>query len=108
MILRLYSVYDRKTAVFYPPFTGLSDGAVQRELRMNLRAGVTMYEFPQDFDLFQVGVFADESGAVDAVNPTRLVCRLDSLVPRGGDAGATVCEAERKEGRPVPSGPNGV
>lgn len=78
----MYSIFDRKTSLWMPPFTGVADGAVCRDIRMRMRQGL-MAEFPEDFDLYEVAYWNDKTGEVKTQVPPRFVCRIDSLLGDG-------------------------
>ena len=87
VVSQLYCVFDSKTDVFFPPFTGVNDASVMRDLRMRLRGGTPMAEFPEDYSLYQIGAFDDHEGKVSSAVPPRFVCRLDVCIERPASAG---------------------
>lgn len=79
MIMNVYCVFDKKTSVFFPPFTSATDASVCRELTLQLRKGGPISEFPEDYELYCVGLFDDTDANIAPGVPPRFVCRLDSL-----------------------------
>lgn len=87
MKLALYSVYDSKTQIFLPPMCFHNDEHAMRDMRLQLERGDTvMSKFPADYELRCVGDWDDHSGELEAVSPSRLVCRVDSLSERDTEA----------------------
>lgn len=90
MKLCMYSIFDVKTRVFFPPMVFHNAEHAKRDLRMELRKGGMMAEFPADYQLYQVGEWFDDSGLIERMIPPVLVCRLDELVGREPGVEATV------------------
>lgn len=83
MILRSFSLYDRKTLSFWKPFFFLHEGEAQRALAELVRDLSTMVgKYPTDFDLVEVGEFDDQTGGYQPCLP-RVVCNAASLLPPG-------------------------
>lgn len=81
MELQLYSVYDKKTQVFSPPMTFHNDEHAQRDLRNEITSkGGMLAKYPEDYELYRVGSWNDYNGKLEAVTPTILVCRVDTLI----------------------------
>lgn len=81
MITKAYSVYDRKTLVYSPPFYAPTDGAAMRIISdaagdVNSQLG----RHPMDYVLFYVGDFDDLKGILLAVTPLMHVVDVVSLV----------------------------
>lgn len=80
----VYSLFDRKLKVYGALVQERNDFAIQRTLADGVRenAESLLGKHPEDFDLFQVGVFNEESGLLmtDAPFIPRLVCNVLELV----------------------------
>lgn len=81
MKLRCYSIYDRKTLAFFPPFFMATDGAATRSFAdlagdMNTQVG----KHPGDFVLFMIGEFDDQKGAMIPLSPIAHVIDASALV----------------------------
>lgn len=89
MRLRCYSLYDRKTLAYFPPYYAATDGAAVRTFSdavgdVNSQIG----RHPNDYVLFYVGEFDDTNGAMLAASPlahvidgSALVAALQSEIP---------------------------
>jgi len=86
MKLGLYSIYDIKTRVFFPPMVYHNEDHAKRDLVMELRKGGALREFPADYQLFLVGDWFDDCGVAEKCVPAVLICRLDELVRREPEA----------------------
>lgn len=85
MVQLVYSVYDLKTEVWMPPTVFVNEGHARREMGRFLRRGGQMAEFPDDYELCQIGTFDDSCGRMEALPVPKLVCRLKELMPSSTD-----------------------
>lgn len=84
--MNVYSLFDRKLRLYGQVFEERNDYSVQRMLADGVR-GIPeslMSKHPDDFDLYQVGVFDEESGLLNDQDTwiPRLVCCVAELVGR--------------------------
>lgn len=79
MLQKMFSIFDVKAKAFGVPFFAFNAALAQRSVAAAVRAGEsTLAKFPEDFVLYEVGVFDDATGAVESVTPSA-VCNLVSL-----------------------------
>jgi len=65
MIVRLYSLYDKKTQLFSSPFAAVNDETAVRMIRtLTLDTATTVGQYPEDYDVWRLGLFDDASGAI--------------------------------------------
>lgn len=81
MIIRAYSVYDRKSLIYNPPFYAPTDGAAVRIVQdaandPNSQLG----RHPVDYVLFCVGDYDDQKGLLLAQTPLQHVMDIAALV----------------------------
>lgn len=78
----LISVFDKKSSHYLPPMAYEHVSQAIRSYMMAARKqpDSTQFQFPEDFDLYQVGEFDEVSGAVDPVIPPHFVESLISIV----------------------------
>lgn len=73
MMLRLYSIYDRKMCVFLTPFPARGEVDATRQISASFSnpqmRETPVVSHPEDFDLVHVGMFDDESGEIERVKP---------------------------------------
>lgn len=70
MILNAYSIFDRKTAMFHPPFFQSTDGAAARLFTDLCRdEGTTIHKHAADYVLYRLGTFHDQSGELHGCTP---------------------------------------
>jgi len=88
MKTRLYSVYDLKAKAFLQPFFSVLDGTAIRAFSTAVNDPSTMLnKHPEDYILFYVGEFDDESGALSAAaQPVQLVMAAAVYSERVPDA----------------------
>lgn len=70
MILKVFSVYDGKIKVFLRPFVDQHTGSALRSFEEACKEPSSPFaKFPQDFVLYEVGTFDDESGKLVEYSP---------------------------------------
>lgn len=83
MKVELFSVYDRKASIYMAPFVARSTIDATRQIVASFKdpqmANTPVGQNPEDFDLFHVGSFDDESGALGVFQRPALVAPLVSL-----------------------------
>lgn len=82
MKLKVYSVYDKKTAAYYAPVCYHNDEHMMRDFGLSLsrNAEGPIVKYPQDYEVFQVGEWMDESGLLTPVTPVRWVCGVSAML----------------------------
>lgn len=66
MKLNIYAIMDNKMSAFMTPFFSHNDQTAQRSLKIAVTTeGSPMSAAPEDFDLYKIGVFCDESGLIE-------------------------------------------
>lgn len=71
MKLRMYAVYDRKATVFARPFCSPNDAMAKRSFEAaKLDSNTELSKFPQDFGLYLLGEFDDDSGEITGFHPS--------------------------------------
>jgi len=62
----MFSIRDNKAAVFMPPFHSHNRGTAIRSIQQNmLDENSSLAAYPEDFDLFEIGTFDDETGSLE-------------------------------------------
>lgn len=70
MKVGMYAVYDRKASVFARPFCSPNDAMAMRSFRAARQDPATeLSKFPEDFTLYRLGDFDDDSGEVTGFPP---------------------------------------
>lgn len=77
MIKGVFSVFDNKAGAFLPPFMELNVDTAQRAIMMALEARPEdlMAKYPEDYTLFDLGVFDDNKGEYETYTP-RSICNI--------------------------------
>lgn len=78
MIINAYSVFDRKSLVYSPPFYSPTDGSATRafsDAANDPQAPIGAH--PVDYVLFQVGTYDDQKGLLAPISP--LVHIVDAI-----------------------------
>lgn len=66
MITRLYSIRDSKTGIYHKPWYSLNNEDAERGFKtvVNNPKSENIHDFPEDFDLFFLGTYDDNTGLV--------------------------------------------
>lgn len=95
----VYSVLDTKVGTFAQPFFQMTDAAMIRSFSDAVndeRRGEMWYKHPEDFSLYQVGVFDDQTGELMPVQ-LRNVVTASALASGRLDVGPSVSPGVLKE-----------
>jgi len=78
----VFSIFDSAAQCFAQPFYAPAEQVAIRSVKdMVQKEGNQLHAHPEDFDLRHVGMFDDNSGALDSCEP-RVVCRCKDLTVR--------------------------
>lgn len=70
LVKPLCAVYDKKTGLFDPPMITRHVGEVIREIQLLYKNKETKFgKNPEDFDLYQIGTFNEETGEITMQTP---------------------------------------
>lgn len=73
MILKVFSVFDAKLNVFNTPFFSRATGDASRSFSDLVRdARTSVGQHPEDFFLYEIGEFSDETGALIPSAPVQI------------------------------------
>lgn len=80
--MNVYSIFDRKLRQYGQLMLERNDFALQRGLADGIRANgeALLAKHPEDFDLYQVGEFNEETGVLQRLEVPRLSVNLLELV----------------------------
>lgn len=69
MKVKIFSIYDVKAQAFNQPFFSNNRGTAIRSFAEAISDKNSMYgKYPEDFVLFEIGVFDDESCGIDCLS----------------------------------------
>ena len=81
MELRIYAIYDTKAAAFNTPFFAHTDELAIRSSKDVVSDKNTVYgRHPEDFVLYHVGMFSDQTGEINGIVPALHVAAFVELV----------------------------
>lgn len=70
MIKSMYCVYDNRAQVYHSPFSSISHAVALRDFKRVINeTGNEIHDSPEDFDLFLVATFDDQTGQVTPIHP---------------------------------------
>lgn len=73
---KMYSIRDSKSETFHKPWHAHTHGEAERQFQtlVNDKQSQNLHDFPEDFDLYMVGVFDDQTGKIKALEtPEHLI-----------------------------------
>lgn len=75
MILKMFGVFDLKGKAYMQPFFSGTAGCAMRAFGDAVKDGKSpISAHPEDYQLFELGNFDDNSGVVVAVSPVKVLC----------------------------------
>lgn len=80
MIVKMYTIYDKKTEIHSTINPGHNDGSIVRDMQDEFEKNPRLKKYAADFAIYEVGEFDDKSGKIDVVFPPRLIIEGTSLV----------------------------
>lgn len=73
MNLNIYAIRDNQVAAFSQPFYSQTNGSALRAFSDHVNEnGTPANKHPQDFDLYQLGTYDDQTGAITSMTPVRI------------------------------------
>lgn len=85
MLKRIYSIYDQKAGLFGPLMAFNRDGEAMRALdsTVNSQKQSQVSTHPEDFKMFFMGTFDEESGEMIPEKPSpKFVCTADGFIKK--------------------------
>lgn len=80
-ISKIYSIRDSKAEIFNFPFFQKTHGEAERTFLQLVNDETTQIgKFPEDFDLYYLGTYDDQSGKVDVLDTPQHITKAISLV----------------------------
>lgn len=77
--MKLYSVFDKKSGLYSIPFGAENDVIARRAFFRSARADSDLAVFPEDFDLYCLGDFNTQSGALSSDLPIFVASGIEIL-----------------------------
>lgn len=79
---KVFSVYDLKACAFMQPFFSVNSGSAMRAFGDVLvkEPGSVMAMHPEDYQLFELGTYDDNSGSLGSIVPAKMLCSLSDFV----------------------------
>lgn len=82
----IYSIRDNKTSHFMRPIADTAEVNVKRDfaLVVNNMTDSQIYHYPEDYDLYQLGEFDEQSGTISGFTAPVFICSAVSLKKQKG------------------------
>lgn len=83
MQLKAFSIRDSKGEIFHPPFYKKTHGEAERDFAQLVQdEKSTIAKFPEDFDLYFVGTYDDNSGLFSALDTPQHITKAVTVIGR--------------------------
>lgn len=81
MLLKMFSMYDAKAEIFNNPFFKSTPGEAERDFRtaVNDPKSGHLHQYPEDYDLFFLGEYDDQTGKINALQTPQHVVKALQL-----------------------------
>lgn len=80
MVHKIFTIRDAKGEFYTQPFIKKTHGEAERDFRMLVNDEKSQInQFPEDYDLYYLGTFDDESGKMETSAPTHLIAARNLL-----------------------------
>lgn len=74
MIVKIFSIKDKKTGAFSPPWQSPTHGSAERAFKTAVNSQENDYaKYPDDFDLYYIADFDDESASYSNNTPVFII-----------------------------------
>lgn len=81
MILKIYSIKDQKVETFNTPFYAKTHGEAERNfITLTNDSKSTVNTFPQDFDLYYLGQYDDQTGKFEPLDTPHHLVKAEQLL----------------------------
>lgn len=85
MVLKVFSIRDAKAEVFNTPFFQKTHGEAERNFRTIVNdEKSTVNKFPEDFDLYYLGDYDDNTGKMETIDSPQHVIKAVQCVESKG------------------------
>lgn len=76
---KMYAVYDAKAGSFKPPYFCVNDAVAMRMFAQTVANVEELHRFPEDFQMFYLGEFDDDTGKIEPVVPEVVLTAVQAL-----------------------------
>jgi hypothetical protein len=81
MKMNIYAMYDEKAEAYHRPFIFKTDGQAVRAFSDGVKDQQSnLAKHYQDYSLYCIGIFNEETAEIDSFNPVKLICRASEFV----------------------------
>lgn len=81
MELKIFTVRDSKSSAYFPPFFTLNVDTATRSIKeLMYDVNHQFARFSHDFSLYELGIYDDQTGALDCHEPVHVFNFVDLLV----------------------------
>lgn len=82
MILKAFAIHDQKSKAFHTPFFKHTHGEAERDFKTAVNdtsSSSMLSKYPEDFDLYHVGEYDDQTGLFTALPTPAVVTKAVTL-----------------------------
>lgn len=83
MTLKLFSIRDQKSGIFYPPWFLNSHGEAERKFHATVNdEKSTLNKYPEDFDFYFLGEYDDNTGKLQSLDTPQHLLKAVDMLPK--------------------------
>lgn len=76
----LYSIYDKKSSIYAPPFVEITDGtAIRACMDLLQRSELPFGKYPKDYQLVKIGMWDESDGHASPIE-NELIMQFETLL----------------------------
>jgi hypothetical protein len=95
MVKKLFTIRDSKSEVFNAPFAQATHAEAERSFaRAAADPKTTIHQYPEDFDLWYLGDFDENSGKLLPCDSPQHICNAVTMLPKPSNAAEQVVPKE--------------
>lgn len=81
----MFSIKDAKAQIFHKPYFATTHGEAERNFRTTVNSpDNNLNQYPEDFDLWYLGEYNDQTGQFDPVEtPQHVIKAIQCMKPQG-------------------------
>lgn len=80
--MKIYTIRDQKGETFNTPFFQKTHGEAERSFKTLVNDGKSLVsQYPDDFDLYHLGDFAEESGIIKPLDTPQHIAKAVNMKP---------------------------
>lgn len=78
--MKIFTLYDKKAEAYFTPFFSKNENTAIRQLAYTAnQEGQELHVHAEDYHLFEIGEYDEQTGKIKPVNPAHICCVLELI-----------------------------